>query len=164
MGDLKQPVSRRFALGALSVLAGSATVCVGEGGASAATPVSSAADLLRPLRPGSPFGRWRLERIGALDQGALVVTVSGAHGSFELEVLARDASDGMLRAPARTTHFAVHVVNEGDGSSPTAEDHGLCAMTLAGFIAKNESAAAARGFATLAHRLDLERRGLLRRP
>ena len=169
MGDVNQRVSRRAAIAVISSIAGGVTGLAREGDASADSaalgggPVS-ADDLLRPLEVGSRFGRWRLERVGAPDQGAIAVTVSGADGSFELEILARETGPGMPRAPGQSDHFAVHVVNSGDGSSPTAEDHGLCAMTLATFIAKNESEAAAKDFATLAHRLDLERRGLLRRP
>lgn len=121
-------------------------------------------DLLRPLAPGAKFGRWEVERIGALDLGAIIVGVRDARGSFELEVLAKDTSPLMPTAPGVTEHFAVYVVNSGSGAAPTDEEHGLCAMTLATIIAKNEGPAAANGFATLSERLDFERRGgLLRR-
>jgi hypothetical protein len=162
MRDENLKVSRRFAIAALSAVSGALAI-PGVEGVAAAAPVTPDR-LVSPLTAGSRFGRWRLEKIGELDQGALEVTVSGAAGTFHLEILARDASAWMSKAPGETEHFAVHVVNEGDGSSRTDEDHGLSAMTLATFIAKNESVEAAEGFSTLAHRLDLERRGLLRRP
>jgi hypothetical protein len=164
MRDENPKVSRRFAIATISAVSGALALPVAEEVAHATTPAPSPGTLVAPLTAGSRFGRWQLEEVGVLDQGALVVTVSGATGKFHLELLARDPSSWMPRAPGETAHFAVHVVNEGDGTSRTDEDHGLCAMTLATFIAKNETAEAAKGFSTLAHRLDLESRGLLRRP
>jgi hypothetical protein len=161
MGHVKPMMSRRFALAAMSALSGVAAAGVTESKAHARS--ASSDDLLRPLEPGSRFGRWELERIGPLVQGAITLSVRGASGTFQLEILARDPSPSMPRAPGSTEKFAVHVVNSGNGTSPTDEDHGLCAMTLAAFIAKNEGDLTAERFATLAHRLDLERRGLLRR-
>lgn len=110
--------------------------------------------LIAPLRPGSTLARWSVLAVHPLRQGAMMVELRGASDrSFWLEILARDRSPLASRPPAETAHFAVHVVNGGDGYCPTVEEQGLAAMTLAGIIAVNESATETAGFLTHAERI-----------
>jgi hypothetical protein len=84
------------------------------------------------LAPGARVGRWTVT--GTAEQaGGLLVALEGARGSFTLEVLKRD--DGAADPPGKTRRLGVFVRNGGSGSSPTDEDQGLAAMTLAAHLA-----------------------------
>jgi hypothetical protein len=88
--------------------------------------------LASKLAPGARVGRWTVT--GTAEQaGGLLVALEGARGSFTLEVLKRD--DGAADPPGKTKRLGVFVRNGGSGSSPTDEDQGLAAMTLAAHLA-----------------------------
>jgi hypothetical protein len=112
------------------------------------------AQLLRPLEAGSRFAKWTVAQIDPMVGGAVSVKIrSDEQHTFDLEILARDTSALAQKPPAETEKFAVFVVNGGDGWSPTREEQGLAAMTLAKIVEKNEHAVELHGLLTHAERL-----------
>ncbi|MCK6586065.1 MAG: hypothetical protein HUU21_31320 [Polyangiaceae bacterium] len=119
--------------------------------------------LLAPLAPGDTIGRWKVEAIRQLDEGAVTIAVSGGdRRSFELEILARDPSPIAPRAPGETSRFAIFVRNGGDGFVPTDEEQGLAAMALAEIVRRNEAKVSAEGFLTHEGRFTKHRRSLVK--
>ncbi len=112
------------------------------------------ARLLNPLTAGSRLAKWTVAQIDPLVGGAVSVKIrSDEQHTFDLEILARDSSALAQKPPAETEKFAVFVVNGGDGWSPTREDQGLAAMTLAQIVRKNEQTVELPGLLTFAARL-----------
>ncbi len=161
MGE--REISRRAVVGALG--AGAAAVSAGVASpvghrAAETTPEatlvapSSTAELLRPLGPGSKLGRWTLEELRDVSDGAAALVLRDRAGAlFQLDVCARDTTAGAERGPASTEHFEVFLANTGDGSTATHEDHGLAAMALAEVIRGNEQRVGRAEFLTLAQRI-----------
>ena len=138
------------------------------------------AQLLRPLEAGSRFAKWTVAQVDPLVDGAVSVKIRsdeqhtfdlgfGAKGAagdpkpqmFELEIMARDNSALAQKPPAQTAKFAIFVVNGGNGWSPTREEQGLAAMTLAKIVEKNEHAVELSGLLTHAERLRRHANALL---
>src|SRR5258706_8060676 len=120
-------ISRRSAVGLLGAggLAGALVDPMGSAAEGAPTDGG-------PLQAGSKFGRWTIDAVHPVQNGALCIDVHGDDGHrFTLEVMARDASPLAGRPPAFTEALAIYVCNGGDGWLPTAEEQGLAAMTLA---------------------------------
>lgn len=116
------------------------------------------ASLLAPLGPGSSIGHWRVERLIEPTGGAASIVLSDRSGTeFQLDVCARDASALADRGPACSQHFELFVANQGDGSTGTREDHGLCAMALGEIIRSNEATVDRSAFSCLAQRGDTRR-------
>ena len=139
-------VSRRWVVGALGAGALAMPLLAGRTG----EPNSAV------LTPGERLARWIIADVEPLHQGAVGVvlhSVDDASHRFRLEIMARDSSPLAARPPVETRHFAVFVCNGGDGFSPTVEDQGLAAMTLAARIARSELPAHAEGFLTHAERI-----------
>lgn len=112
------------------------------------------AQLLRPLEEGSRFAKWTVAQVDPLVDGAISVKIrSDEQHTFDLEILARDTSALAQKPPAQTEKFAIFVVNGGDGWSPTREEQGLAAMTLAKIVEKNEAAVEISGLLTHAERI-----------
>ena len=112
------------------------------------------AQLLRPLEAGSRFAKWTVAQVDPMVGGAVSVKIrSDEHHTFTLEIMARDTSALAQKPPAQTEKFAVFVVNGGDGWSPTREEQGLAAMTLAKIVEKNEHAVELAGLLTHAERI-----------
>jgi len=112
------------------------------------------AQLLRPLEAGSRFAKWTVAQIDPLVDGAVSVKIrSDEQHTFDLEIMARDTSALAQKPPAQTAKFAIFVVNGGNGWSPTREEQGLAAMTLAKIVEKNEHAVELSGLLTHAERL-----------
>jgi hypothetical protein len=112
------------------------------------------AQLLRPLAAGSRFAKWTIAQIDPMVGGAISVKIrSDEQHTFDLEIMARDTSALAQKPPAETAKFAVFVVNGGDGWSPTHEEQGLAAMTLAKIVEKNEHAVELAGLLTHAQRI-----------
>ena len=110
--------------------------------------------LLRPLEAGSRFAKWTVAQVDPLVDGAISVKIrSDEQHTFDLEIMARDTSALAQKPPAQTGKFAIFVVNGGDGWSPTREEQGLAAMTLAKIVEKNESAVELPGLLTHAERI-----------
>lgn len=117
-----------------------------EGAPREATPgerraSDEAPSLLEALRTGTRVGPWQVSRV-ELFAGAVAVELAGALGKVRLEVVARDdhPTAAMPVASSRTT--AVFVCNGGSGKTPTDEDQGLAALTLAAHLERHEE----RGF------------------
>jgi hypothetical protein len=155
----KANLSRRLFVGAL-------------GGSVIAAPVvalrSPLADagprLLRPLGPGSRLARWTVAAIEPPERGAIGLCLhpeGEPDRVFRLEILARDRGALASRPPGETEHFAVFVQNGGDGLSPTAEEQGLAAMTVAAVIRQNEAPGDVDGFLTHAERIAHHRDSLM---
>lgn len=99
--------------------------------------VSKALALVSPLTAGSPLGRWNVVQVCPVRGGAASVLLADRTGaSFQLDVVARNPAGS--NAPGLTEHFEVVVLNRGNGSTATHEDHGLAAMALAEVIRSNE--------------------------
>jgi hypothetical protein len=138
-------VGRRSVLVGLGALGGvGAAAAVGAGpllGANA----RSGASLDSPLElagvgvgPGATFASCTVQSVARSDDGAILVSMTGADGrQFELELLGHDA-----RTPgvARAGSLAVYVNNQGRGDTATDEAHGLAAMALARHLAGHEAA------------------------
>lgn len=99
--------------------------------------------LVAPIKAGTALGDWQIARVRSLDAGAVTVLVTGASGSFQLDVVRRSASP---QSPGVTERFEVMVMNQGDGMKPTAEEQGLAAMALAEVIRGNEQVVDASRF------------------
>jgi len=160
-------VSRRFVVTALGgsvaiaplaarAAASVASSVVSEGAsedASNTKPPTIGELLVAPLKVGSEIAGCRIEKIGEVVQGSVGLVLSDSSGqSFGIEVCARDAE--APRSPAETARFQLYVVNEGDGSVPTVEEHGLAAMNIALVIRKNEGSVDASEFLSFRERLD----------
>lgn len=167
-------VSRRHCvgwIGAAVVLAPSvnaaADPCLGPTGredpADDAEPLSSSV-LLAPLAVGSAIGSWRVERFGRLHAGAVSVELTDVAGeSFHIDICARDDGAGAPVPPARTDRCDLFVANEGGGSDPTPEAHGLAAMALAELVRSHEHRVDLRELLTLRARLARHGREVVRR-
>lgn len=159
-------ISRRFVVTALgsgialapiiaraAVSQASSPVASGDAPASSNEPaIAVETALIAPLAVGSKAAGCTLIRIGELAHGAIGLVLTDRSGrDFGVEICARDPDSP--RSPAETDKFQLYVVNEGDGSLPTVEEHGLAAMAIASLIRKNEHAIEASGFLTLNERL-----------
>jgi hypothetical protein len=170
----KDEVSRRFVVGALGVGAASAAVGVAErfevssrAGAAPgdspesaeSTPTSTASapelSLLAPLVAGARLGRWTVDELIPIKDGALSVVLRDAQERrFQVDICARDAAPDARRAPGHSEHFEVFLANQGDGDTSTHEDHGLAAMALADLIRANEHRVERTAFQTLRERAE----------
>ena len=108
-------VSRRMIVGLLGSGVALAPA-VGQGltrGASAPSPEpqgDAGKELLAPLGVGDKIGRFAIDEIRPLAEGAVTVAVSGEdRRAFQLEIMARDASPLAPRAPGETSRFAIYV-------------------------------------------------------
>ena len=118
------------------------------------TDDASGAPLVAPVKEGSVLGPWRVVEVGSVQAGALTLTLlDGSGRTFFLDVCRRDDGLGAPVPPARTDMFDIFVANEGDGLSPTLEDHGLAAMALAEVVRANEHAVQVSDILTLRERL-----------
>lgn len=162
-------VSRRFVVGALGVGAAAAAATAATGVAvgaiqhprAAAVPqpqhgspgpgssepetanvdpaVQQADRLVAPLAPGHRLGRWTVQQILPVQNGAASVVLADASGEhFQLDICARDPSASAQKGPGRSERFEIFLANSGNGSKATFEDHGLAAMALAEVIRANE--------------------------
>lgn len=157
-------VSRRFVVTALGsgvaiaplvarAAVSEVTTSVASEDASQQEPPTVGEFLVAPLKVGSQIAGCQVETIGDLVQGAVGLVLSDGSGqTFAIEVCARNAE--APRSPAETAKFQLYVVNEGDGSVPTIEEHGLAAMNLALVIRKNEREIDTSEFLTFRERLD----------
>lgn len=164
-------VSRRLFVGVMGsgVIAAPAVVSLSTSHANAADHEAAyvamrerIAQLLRPLEAGSRFAKWTVAQVDPLVDGAVSVKIrSDEQHTFNLEIMARDNSALAQKPPAQTAKFAIFVVNGGDGWSPTREEQGLAAMTLAKIVEKNEQALDLPGLLTHAERLQRHASALL---
>ncbi len=161
-------VSRRMVVGLLGsgvALAPAVGQALAREASAPGHPSDVGRALLAPLGPGEKIGRFTVEEIRPLAEGAVTVSVSGEDGAaFQLEILARDASPLAPRAPGETSRFAVYVRNGGDGFAPTNEEQGLAAMALAAIVKRNEASVSegAAGFLTHEQRFSQHRRSLVK--
>ncbi len=95
---------------------------------------------LRELLPeGVRFGRWRVVAVHAVKLGAVPVVLEGPQGRrFQVDVLRRDRHPQARRGVAETRHYALFLVNNGRGNTPTAEEDGLGLLWLAAMLRPRE--------------------------
>lgn len=100
------------------------------GGLAAAAGDDPVRALFGPLREGSPVStHWRIESVYAVRSGAIPIVMSTIYGGrFAVEIFRHGAGDA--RPIATAGSLALFLVNQGDGSSPTSELHGLGVMAL----------------------------------
>jgi hypothetical protein len=171
----KDEVSRRVVVGALGVGVASAAAGAAALGrarepaqpeSSAAVPISGGpakptsevSQLFSPLVAGAALGRWTVEEILPLAEGAASVVLSDRRGErFQLDVCARDDASDARRGPGASERFEVFLANLGDGTTSTHEDHGLAAMALAELIRGNEQHVDHTAFQTLRQRVEAHR-------
>ncbi|MEZ4380133.1 MAG: hypothetical protein R3A79_02205 [Nannocystaceae bacterium] len=102
--------------------------------------------LLAPALAGDALSGWQIASAGGVRLGAVPIemrTPSGA--SFHVELLRRDG-DGP-QAIAETEHFALFVINRGDGATVTDEVQGRGVLALRRYLARREIEIAAAGLA-----------------
>jgi hypothetical protein len=162
-------VSRRAALKLLGVgVAGAAVTGAQKVEALPAAPpapvatdlpgLDPSARLVAPLAPGSRLGRWRIERVLPLTDGATSVVLSDAAGAmFQLDICRRDPEPVSPRGPGVCERFEIFLANGGNGSTGTHEDHGLAAMALSEVVRGNESSVSTEHFLTLKERVAADR-------
>jgi hypothetical protein len=171
----KDEVSRRVVLGAIGIGAASAAIAeslplhrsaaaaagsveAGESDPAATEARAEACALLAPLAAGSRLGRWTVEQVLPLEDGAASVVLCDAEGGrFQLDVCARDGDLTASRGPGQSELFEVFLANQGDGETSTFEDHGLAAMALAELIRTNEQHIERTAFQTLRQRVEARR-------
>ena len=172
----KDEVSRRVVVGALGIGAASTAIGVvvanehtSEAAAAVsdatepeavavAPPAGEAATLLAPLTAGARLGRWTIDEILPVQDGAASVVLSDASGSrFQLDVCARDTENVASRGPGTSELFEVFLANQGDGATSTHEDHGLAAMAVAEIVRANEHRVERTAFQTLRQRIEARR-------
>jgi hypothetical protein len=156
-------ISRRAAVGLLGASAAAGTWVADKVNEAATASADAAfAGEASALRVGERFGRWTVRSVSGVRDGALSVGVAGADGhAFVLEILARDASPLAPRPPASTDALAIFVRNGGDGWSPTIEDQGLAAMTLASALTARGLGGPVAGLLTHAERVARHRDTLI---
>jgi len=100
--------------------------------------------LFGSLRPGSTVGRWTVAALHDVHLGGIPVVLSTADGErFQVDVVRRDCSPGAPAGVGNTASLSVFVLNDGDGSKATHEEHGLGAMALAEALNRREAEGAA---------------------
>jgi hypothetical protein len=117
--------------------------------------LAQASLLVSPLVVGSRLGRWNVEELLPIEDGALsVVLADSAERRFQLDVCAKDETSDARRGPGQSELFEVFLANQGDGETSTFEEHGLAAMALADLIRANEHRVERTAFLTLRQRLE----------
>jgi hypothetical protein len=97
--------------------------------------------LFGSLQPGSTIGRWTIAAIHDVHLGGIPVVLSTASGDrFQVDVVRRDCSPGAVAGVGNTASLSVFLLNDGDGSLATREEHGLGAMALADALNHREAA------------------------
>lgn len=154
-------ISRRSAMGLLGAGGLAGALAANAVGALDVPGAASPAAGSVPVQVGQRFGRWTVSAVHPVQDGALDVTVQGADGkAFVLQVLARDPSPLALQPPATTQGLAVFVLNAGDGVSPTDEEQGLAAMTLAHHLESSGHGGPVAGLLTHAEHITRHRAAL----
>jgi hypothetical protein len=89
---------------------------------------------------GAEFATCTVTSVGAIEHGAIPVTLRDANGqAFTVDVLRHDASSpGVARGGSLAVYMKV-----GRRQQPTREEHGLAAMALAAELGRREAAGAA---------------------
>ena len=100
-----------------------------------------APSLLETLRTGTRVGPWQVSRV-ELFAGAVALELAGTLGKVRLELVARDDHPSAAAPVAASRTTAIFVCNGGSGKTPTDEDQGLAALTLAAHLERYEE----RGF------------------
>jgi len=107
-----------------------------------------------PVPVGLAAGSYRVSAVGPVLFGAFHITLANDAGdSFVVDVCAHDAGETALQGPAHTEHLEIYLINDGDGSSPTHEAHGLAAMALAQALKPFEAKLADASLLTMRQRL-----------
>lgn len=121
-------VSRREFLTLLGTsFAGVAAVASLAQVGSAAAPASS---LPQPAQAGA--GNWIVEQIGAVNKGA--VSISLRHDATGERLLVDVCRKGAANAPASSRHFDLFLANAGQGQAPTPRHHVAAVRALAGHL------------------------------
>lgn len=144
---MKDGFDRRTVLVAMGFVGVAAAVAVETTGARVAAPV------VPRLPQDLTAGGYRVESVGPVEHGSFLVTLAADDGDrFDVRVCARDEAGP--RGPARTDVADLFVVNDGGGSAPTHERHGLATMALAERLREHDGVLAGLGLVTLRARLD----------
>jgi hypothetical protein len=102
--------------------------------------------LLGPALAGGALDGWEITSAGSVRFGAVPLemrTPEGVH--FNVELLRRDPIGP--QAIGETEHFAIFVINRGDGATATDEAQGRGALALRMYLARRELDMAAAGLA-----------------
>ena len=100
--------------------------------------------LLGPALAGGALHGWEITSAGSVRFGAVPLemrTPEGVH--FNVELLRRDPTGP--QAIGETEHFAIFVINRGDGATATDEAQGRGVMALQKYLARRERDMAAAG-------------------
>ncbi len=86
-----------------------------------------------PLQSGQAgAGSWIVEQIGAVDKGA--VSISLRHDATGERLLVDVCRKGSANAPASSRHFDLFLANAGQGQAPTPRHHVEAVRALAGHL------------------------------
>jgi hypothetical protein len=119
--------------------------------------------LLSPYVEGASLARWKIAKFLPMSGGTLSVILTDKHGApFQLDLYARDTAADALRPPASSAAFDVFLANGGQGQTPSFEDHGLAAMSVAAVIRQNETHVSGAGLVTLRERIAVDRASVQR--
>lgn len=119
--------------------------------------------LIAPLQVGSALGAWTVVGMTAVRAGAVTVVLANQQGdSYPVDICLRDDGSDAPAPPARTALYDIFVANEGSGSTPTHEDHGLAAMAVAEVVRANEHGARIDGLSTQRQRMTRHRDKIMR--
>lgn len=123
-----------------------ASGAAGDKGSAVAIPVGLAA------------GSYRVKAVSPLSYGGFYVQLENdAHDLCVVSVCARNKTPGAAQAPAHTDNLDLFLVNEGNGSVPTHEPHGLAAMALAQSLRSFDAQLGALPLLTRSERLSRHR-------
>lgn len=116
---------------------------------------------LRELLPqGVRFGRWRVVAVHPVKLGAVPVVIESAQGRrFQIDVLRRDRHPQARRGVAETRHYALFLVNQGRGNTPTREEDGLGLLWLAALLRPREHRVRPAALLTQRERVRMHPRG-----
>jgi len=101
-------------------------------------PAPEHCQMFQALSPGTTIDRWTVAAVHPLLLGAVPVVLESGGERFQVDVLRRD--QGGPQPVAQTPSLALFLSNQGDGNRGTAEEQGLGAMALAGYLSSREAA------------------------
>lgn len=95
---------------------------------------------LRELLPeGLRFGRWRVVAVHPVKHGAVPVVLESQSGRrFQVDVLRRDRHPQARHGVGETRLYALFLVNNGRGNTPTNEEQGQGLLWLAALLRPRE--------------------------
>jgi hypothetical protein len=164
-------LDRRGALAMLGVAFAGAVTVRSAHAAGVSSDTAAKSEAAKPAAQDAPVpaipvglaaGAYRVSAVGPVAFGAFHITLANETGdTFVVDVCSHDAGPAALTGPAHTNRLDLFLINEGGGSSPTHEPHGLAAMALAEALKPFEAQLADVSLLTMRERLSQHGTGVL---